>query len=560
MKLVPSAAPARVSTLLLAATAGLGGLLVAGGSALAAAAPTFTVSAAPTSLPSHNDAGEPSIGVNWSTGAVMFQAYTATYRITPPGTAWTDASSPFSQFNIDPILWTDSAHGRTLAGGLDGTCSILSASDDDGGTWIPTTNSCSGGGWDHETVGGGPYSTGGVTPPHTFDDAVYYCSQSGLTPGPAWCARSDNGGLSFGAGTAPWTTQCGGLHGHVKVGPNGYVYVPNADCGGRAGMAVSKDNGVTWSVVNAPAGPTEVESDPSVAVDRANTAYECWQEDLPRADKKVDAGSTAKMASYNPATNTWGRVTDLGALVGAKNIQFPAAVAGDSGKAACAFLGTPTGGDDQNAKFAGVWHLYVVTTYDGGASYVATDVTGSDPVQKGCIWLAGGSNDCRNLLDFMDAQIDATGHIVVGFADGCTAACASGGAANYSAWASLAYQTGGDPLLGGAVVSPSPSPSPTSSTAMAPLAPAGLTVSAGKPGTLTLQWSPPSSDGGAAITGYEIYRGTAPGNETKLASVGNVTTYRDAAAGSGQTRVYYIRAVNSVGAGAPSQEASGTAK
>jgi len=89
-----------------------------------------------------------------------------------------------------------------------------------------------------------------------------------------------------------------------------------------------------------------------------------------------------------------------------------------------------------------------VTTYDGGTTWQTTDVTGSDPVQKGCIWLAGGSNTCRNLLDFMDAQIDSTGHIVVGFADGCTAACATGGAANYSAYATVAYQTGGDPLIG----------------------------------------------------------------------------------------------------------------
>ena len=437
----------RTSIAVLGAVGAALAVQLVGLNANAAVTPAFTVSAAPASLPNSNNAGEPSIGVDWKTGNVMYQAYTSTYKITPPsgGTmTWSNASSPASQFNLDPILWTDAAQGRTLAGGLSGLCSILSLSDNDGASWTPTTNSCSGGGWDHETVGGGPYAnTGLTTPPHTFADAVYYCSQTGLRPGPAWCARSDNGGLSFNNGVAPWTTQCGGLHGHVKVGPNGYVYLPNSDCGGKDGMAVSKDNGTTWSVTTIPGSTTQNEGDPSVAADKNNTVFECYQDGA-----NTSSGSTAKVAAYNPATGQWGPSTDIGALVGAKNIQFPAAVAGDAGHAACAFLGTSTGGDDQSSSFAGVWHLYVATTYDGGTTWQTTDVTGSDPVQKGCIWLAGGSNNCRNLLDFMDAQIDKTGHIVVGFADGCTGSCATGGPANYSAYATLAYQTGGDPLIG----------------------------------------------------------------------------------------------------------------
>src|SRR5919201_1390170 len=86
--------------------------------------PSFTVTAAPTSLPNYNNAGEPSVGVDWKTGNVMYQAYTSTYKITPPGSAspltWSNASSPYSQINLDPILWTDAPQGRTLAGGLSG--------------------------------------------------------------------------------------------------------------------------------------------------------------------------------------------------------------------------------------------------------------------------------------------------------------------------------------------------------------------------------------------------------------------------------------------------------
>ena len=44
------------------------------------------------------------------------------------------------------------------------------------------------------------------------------------------------------------STQCGGLHGHVKVAPDGTVYIPNRDCSGTQSIVVSEDNGVTWAL------------------------------------------------------------------------------------------------------------------------------------------------------------------------------------------------------------------------------------------------------------------------------------------------------------------------
>jgi hypothetical protein len=46
-------------------------------------------------------------------------------------------------------------------------------------------------------------------------------------------------------------------------------------------------------------------------------------------------------------------------------------------------------------------------------------------VQVGCIWLSGGSNPCRNLLDFMDATVDAQGIVHVGVPDGCILKCST---------------------------------------------------------------------------------------------------------------------------------------
>ncbi|MGI8681053.1 MAG: CARDB domain-containing protein [Mycobacteriales bacterium] len=113
--------------------------------------------------------------------------------------------------------------------------------------------------------------------------------------------------------------------------------------------------------------------------------------------------------------------------------MFPAVIAGDDNRAAFAFLGTTTAGDYQDSddpddpndsSFKGVWYLYVATTTDGGKSWVTVNVTPNDPVQRGSICTSGTTcADDRNLLDFMDLDLDAQGRGVVGYADGCTADC-----------------------------------------------------------------------------------------------------------------------------------------
>jgi LPXTG-motif cell wall-anchored protein len=104
-------------------------------------------------------------------------------------------------------------------------------------------------------------------------------------------------------------------------------------------------------------------------------------------------------------------------------------VAGDGNRATVAFLGTTTPGSTQAASFGknaagntfvgAAWHLYMSTTYDRGATWTTVDATPHDPIQRGCIWNSGGSDPCRNLLDFDAVTIDKTGRVMVGYADGC---------------------------------------------------------------------------------------------------------------------------------------------
>jgi fibronectin type III domain protein len=94
--------------------------------------------------------------------------------------------------------------------------------------------------------------------------------------------------------------------------------------------------------------------------------------------------------------------------------------------------------------------------------------------------------------------------------------------------------------------------------ATAPSAAQGLEATAGN-AQVALSWSAPASDGGSPVTGYRIYRSTSSGTETLLASPpGTGTSYSDASAANGTTYYYKVSALNAIGEGPLSNEASGT--
>src|SRR5205085_5825470 len=155
-----------------------------------------------------------------------------------------------------------------------------------------------------------------------------------------------------------------------------------------AALVVSADNGATWQIRKFP-GSTNSNSDPWVDVGPNNTVYVGYR----------DSNGKAYMTVSRDHGLTWATPVDVGAPQGVLTTEFPSVVVGDDNRAAVAFLGTSTPGDDQGAVFQGVWYLYVAFTYDGGVTWTTYNATPRDPVQRGCIWLGGGINSCRNLLD-----------------------------------------------------------------------------------------------------------------------------------------------------------------
>ena len=91
-------------------------------------------------------------------------------------------------------------------------------------------------------------------------------------------------------------------------------------------------------------------------------------------------------------------------------------------------------------------------------------------------------------------------------------------------------------------------------TPTAPAAPSGLTATAGS-GQVTLSWQPV-----AGATSYNVYRGTSAGGEsaTTVSTAGAVTgtSYADTGLTNGTAYYYTVTAVNGVGEGLPSNEAS----
>ncbi|HXT22954.1 MAG TPA: hypothetical protein VN923_19555, partial [Thermoanaerobaculia bacterium] len=475
---------------------------------------------------------------------VMFLDYIHTLRVTlddctdPAVAEWREKSVPFHVTSLDPILHVDPLTGRTLSSQLAGKTSVIGISDDLGETWAPSQGAGINSGVDHQTIGAGPFPAGdpgGVG----YPDAVYYASQDVAM---AQIALSRDGGTTFGPAVPMYTiAQCGGLHGHIQVSPQGVVAVPNKSCGGEQGVAVSENAGLTFTVQTVP-GSTSSRSDPAAGFGADETLYFGFCD-----------GSGAAMAAVSADLGaSWSTPQNVGAALGIVNCAFPEVVAGDGDRAAFAFLGSATPGDGTaaNPGYDGVWHLYLAVTYDRGVTWSTIRATPGDPVQRGAVCLEGTTcASGRNLLDFNDIAIDEKGRILIGYADGCVGGCLGSGpnsGTDVARITRLAPGTKGLLAAFDAVLQP-----------VTPTVPRAPYLEARRfADRVDLEWSVPF-DGNAAIAQYDVYRRQedVPTFTPLTTTPAGTTTYSDDTVAAGVDYVYRVLAVNSVGPSAGCFEA-----
>ena len=185
---------------------------------------------------------------------------------------------------------------------------------------------------------------------------------------------------------------------------------PNGNSG--QGMALSRDNGQTWTysvVKGSSARPSSSGTDPSIGIGAKGSVYFGFE----------NGNGHPMIAVTHDHGNTWSNPVDVGLGFGIQNTKFAEVVAGDDNRAAFAFLGTTSAGNEQSATFPGIWYLYVAETFDGGKHWVTVNASPGNVVQRGCIWNGGGSSACRNMLDFNDMGVDHNGRVYVAYTDGC---------------------------------------------------------------------------------------------------------------------------------------------
>lgn len=363
---------------------------------------------------------EPTMGIT-SDGYLFVVAMENVLRSADGGATWevvsTLASSPTT---LDPYLYVDPATDRVYSDQLYLGCSYLSWSDDRGATWLTNPAACGIPVNDHQKIVAGK-PAGPVPQTPIYPSALYYAYNA--IEG-ARVAVSHDGGVTWpasGTSLPPQSGACnGGLHGDIISDAEGALYIPKRDCDGFL-LLKSTDGALTWTQtpVGADAGGSACRKNADLALDDAGNLYGVW----PGKDNHL------YLSTSQDKGDTW-LPTSLDASPPEVNMTtMPVVVAGSPGRIAMAYYGTSDGarGPDEVNESA-VWHLYVTYSTDAlvdTPTFVTVQAT-SDPVQIGPI---STNSDCasppgsRNLLDFIDAELDAQGRLFVVHADGCIDAC-----------------------------------------------------------------------------------------------------------------------------------------
>jgi hypothetical protein len=410
-------------------------------------------------------AGEPSIGIT-NEGNVFYAALPSVaskiVRSTNSGKTWEDVNPrlPSGQethrISLDPYVHVDETEGvdRIFTIDLTVACSYMSFSDDEGESWITNPLACGRPVNDHQTLFTGPPVSSLTL---DYPNMVYYCWNDVASSS---CSKSIDGGLTFrptGFPAYPGVKTddgefCGGLHGHGHVGPEGNVYLGREYCG-QPWIAISKDEGTTWTNVQVAKNGTTAGGDPSIATDRKGNIYYLYISSKDRLPYLVISKNDGK---------TWTKPMMV-APPGVVESNLPTIDVSAPGKIAFAYYGSDNSAFPKCKRKCEEKH-YADTTWNGHMTisanaldadpvfYSTTVNAKSDPMKRlFCGFPPGnrGSNRCdTSVYDFIDLQIAPNGTVWGAFVDACTLVCAArNGAQDDSKDGVVGHLVGGPGLL-----------------------------------------------------------------------------------------------------------------
>ena len=348
------------------------------------------------------------------------------------GRTWEDVGpklpggEPLPPASFDPFVHVDRATGRVFMDDIFPVgCGVLSWSDDQGATWTTNPLACGNPQLnDHQTL---VTARPRALPTLGYPNVVHRCVNNILYAG---CAASHDGGRTFRPQTPVDVVgvECSGQTGHLAADPDGRVFLPFGTCSGGPMVAVSEDDGLTWTGhrIDETHPLHESGHDVALASDEAGNVYALWpHEGQLWLAHSVDHGKT-----WSPARNVTAReVTAVGHF---------ALAAGAPGRVALAYVGTTLEGgyegrptadvdllsDETFEEWAGAtWNGYVVVILDAlaGEPDVRTAMVNppGDPLARGLC----GRTRCQGMGDFMGMTIGADGRPWAAFVDVCTDAC-----------------------------------------------------------------------------------------------------------------------------------------
>jgi hypothetical protein len=359
--------------------------------------------------------------------------------------------------------------GNVYASGLSGGCITVANSTDHGDSWVPNPAGCTDGAgvadrqW-NDVDGDAAVYTGYGTLSRGLVLHKSVITGPALVNGPATVVDNNNGDYQWpgvvdvnpknGNAVMSWNTT------DDKIEINGVT---------RGGALLFP----TPKIVTTAGGDT---FDSFVAIDHGvdGALYAVWSERHPAVRE-----TWTMLAASRDGGTTWDSPVHVDSTP--RTTVFPWVTAGDAGRVAVSYYGTDSTGpspETLDTKDA-AWHVFSSFSTDYGASFAEQRTTDA-AIHQGSICTSGTgcATGTRDLLDFFETDVDATGCLIAAYTDNSRDGVAPNGtrSPDNATRIGVVRQTGGDGLLstvqcGGAAIPVMPE---TSVATLLPLLAAAL--------------------------------------------------------------------------------------